>query len=144
MISLYNSEKEKTIWCVEAAIEGKFLKIFLNENNPVIGISYKKDSRPHIRFNHGARVGDLVWLVPRGERPGRAGIIMSKAKKNPEHPRLRRSVEWKSQKLYLTKKPRVPNTLVRYSKRPITGSFAKMKIHTAKDEIRKLCGLEPL
>jgi hypothetical protein len=140
---LIDFEEEKTVWSFEAGTN-EDRERFVNDEKPFIGISYIKNSPPYNRFSYDAKVGDLVWLVSRGDRPGRAGIIKSSCKRNPNHPTLRRKVEWVSSDLFLTKKPMVPYPLVRYSRAPVTGSFARMKNLIAIDEVRKLCGFEPL
>ncbi|MFX0207538.1 MAG: hypothetical protein ACFFDT_16245, partial [Candidatus Hodarchaeota archaeon] len=138
------TETNRMVWCIEAGEEGDLIEMFLDIQNPIIGISYSKDSSSYDRFVNDARCKDLVWLVPRSERAGRAGIIVSDAYFEQEYPAQRRKVKWMARNLFLDKEPFVPPALVRYSKVSITGSFARMHNKAAIDEVRKLCELNPL
>jgi len=138
-----NSKEYKVVWCVEAYSDEDY-KQFIKKDNPIIGISYKKGEPSYRRFGFVARVGDLIWLVPRGGRPGRAGKLVSMCKFHPHHPRQRRMVQWFSKELYLNQKPQIPNALYRYSTTSTIGSFARMWNDSAIDEIRLMCGFEPL
>lgn len=131
-----------TVWCIEA--EEDSLSYFLDKKNPIIGISYPKKSRSYRRFRFDSRKDDLVWLIPRGDRPGRAGIIISGYKQSSYHPYYRKKIKWLSENLFLSKEPFVPNSLVRYSKRPTGGGFVQIRIKSAIDAVRILCGMEPL
>lgn len=137
-----NPEEYKVIWRVEAE-DYEVYKEFMSDSNPLIGISYTKESPSYRRFRFDAQKGDLVWVVPRGDRPGRAGQIVSKCRLSPHHPRQRRKVQWFSQDLYLNQEPQVPTALYRYSTVSTPGSFAKMRNKSAIDEIRIMCGYEP-
>lgn len=137
-----NPEEYKVIWRVEANSAEDYEE-FMNKDNPIIGISYTKESHSYKRFRFVAKVGDLIWLVPRGDRSGRAGMIVSKCKFSPHHPRQRRKVQWFSQELCLDQEPQVPNALYRYSTVPTSGSFARMRNTSAIDEIRVMCGFHP-
>lgn len=140
---MINPEEYKVIWCVEA-YSGEDYKQFMKEDNAFIGISYSKGSPSYRRFCFNAKVGDLIWLVPRGNRPGRAGELVSRCKFYPRHPRQQRKVQWLSKELFLNQEPQVPNALYRYSTTSTTGSFARMWNDSAIDEIRLMCGFEPL
>lgn len=138
-----NPNDYKVVWCVEAYSDEDYEQ-FMNKDKPFIGISYIKGSPSYRRFCFVARVDDLIWLVPRGDRPGRAGKLASKCKISPHHPRQRRMVQWFSNELCLNQEPQVPNALYRYSTTSTTGSFARMWNVSAIDEIRSMCGFKPL
>lgn len=137
-----DTDDNKIVWLFEG--EEDKLNLFFNEQDPLIGINYTEESSSYNRISNLAEIGDLVWLVPRGDRPGRAGVIESEFYTVKEYPEQRRKIEWKSSDLFLNKSPQIPAVLVRYSKVSVNGSFAQMHDSNAIDEVRKLCGLEPL